>query len=544
LSVNYKGLQALVIDDFDSFRMTVVKMLEEFGCENVDSMMTGAQAIKACRAKSYDLVLCDYNLGAGQNGQQILEELRVKGLLKPATSFFIVSAESSKSIVLAAYDSEPSAYLTKPITAKSLKQRLDRQLRQREEMLPLYQAIEDGDLSAAIAEGTSMVRRGVRSAPACQKLLGNLLLESNQLDAAEGIFKQVLEVRPLEWAQVGMARVKKARGDLPTADIWLQKIIADSPFCMQAYDELIDSYQQQGKTQEQQEVLEAAVEISPMSILRQTSLAKAASSNNDLAVAAKSYSRSVRLGLHSVHDELENHLQLGRKTAALFNENEPLANEISREALRALESLSKNFELTEVQRHQSTLLESQMHAHRGDKRRASDMLMELQSKFIKDDVELDLDTQLDLVSTLRALELKDKAEQQLQALVEQYKDDQQALQKIDALMDEPLSELNRRRVSQINKEGIEHYNAKRYEDAVVCFTRAKQLFPKNIGVHLNLVQTLVSEMTEFGRTEVSLELCADSMKRFESSMNANHKQFKRYRQLQEMVRKLDLESKD
>ena len=39
--MNYKGLQALVIDDFDSFRMTVVKMLEEFGCKHVDSMMTG-----------------------------------------------------------------------------------------------------------------------------------------------------------------------------------------------------------------------------------------------------------------------------------------------------------------------------------------------------------------------------------------------------------------------------------------------------------------------------------------------------------------------
>jgi len=544
LSVNYKGLQALVIDDFDSFRMTVVKMLEEFGCKHVDSMMTGAQAIKACRAKSYDLVLCDYNLGPGQNGQQILEELRVKGLLKPAALFFIVSAESSKSIVLAAYDNEPSAYLTKPITAKSLKQRLDRQLRQREEMMPLYQAIEDDDLQAAIAEGTSMVRRGVRSAPACQKLLGNLLLESNQLEEAEAIFKQVLEVRPLEWAQVGMARVKKARGDLATADSWLQKIIADSPFCMQAYDELIDSYQRQGKTQEEQEVLEAAVDISPMSILRQTSLAKAASSNNDLAVAAKSYSRSVRLGQHSVHDDLENHLQLGRTTAALFSEDEQLASDISREALRALESASKRFELTTAQKHQTTLLESQMYAYRGDKRRASDMLMELQSTLKEDGSELDLEVQLDLVGTLQALDLKDKAEQQLGALIEEYKDDQQALQKIDSLMDEPLSELNRRRVSKINGEGIAHYQAKRYQDAVVCFKRAKQLFPRNLGVHLNLVQTLVSEMTEFGRTEASLELCADSMKRFEATMNVNHKQFKRYRQLQEMVRKLDRELKD
>ncbi len=54
----------------------------------------------------------------------------------------------------------------------------------------------------------------------------------------------------------------------------------------------------------------------------------------------------------------------------------------------------------------------------------------------------------------------------------------------------------------------------------------------------------VSEMTEFGRTDESLELCMNSMKKFEASINANHKQFKRYRQLREMVRKLERELRD
>ena len=69
-----------------------------------------------CSYKSYDIVLCDYNLGAGQDGQQLLEELRYRHKLKNTSLFVMITAESSRDMVLGALEYLPDDYLTKPIT--------------------------------------------------------------------------------------------------------------------------------------------------------------------------------------------------------------------------------------------------------------------------------------------------------------------------------------------------------------------------------------------------------------------------------------------
>lgn len=47
----YSRLRVLVVDDFDSFRMTVSKILNEFGVEQVDTVANGQEAIKQCVSK-------------------------------------------------------------------------------------------------------------------------------------------------------------------------------------------------------------------------------------------------------------------------------------------------------------------------------------------------------------------------------------------------------------------------------------------------------------------------------------------------------------
>jgi hypothetical protein len=48
-------------------------------------------------AKTRDVVLCDYNLGDGKNGQQVLEETRVRNLMLPSSVWLMVSAEKAWS---------------------------------------------------------------------------------------------------------------------------------------------------------------------------------------------------------------------------------------------------------------------------------------------------------------------------------------------------------------------------------------------------------------------------------------------------------------
>ena len=119
-------MRCLVVDDMPDIRVALTKMLRTFGAEQIDFVANGDQAIEACSSRTYQLVLCDYNLGDGRDGQQVLEELRFRNQLNNTSIFVMVTAESSREMVLGALEYQPDDYITKPITLPFLRQRLDR----------------------------------------------------------------------------------------------------------------------------------------------------------------------------------------------------------------------------------------------------------------------------------------------------------------------------------------------------------------------------------------------------------------------------------
>src|SRR5688572_15016500 len=97
--VSYHKLHALIVDDFENFRSTLSKMLMDIGIGNVESASSGEEALKACKVRAFDLILCDHNLGKGKSGQQVLEDIRISNGLCSDSLFVLVSAENSKSII-------------------------------------------------------------------------------------------------------------------------------------------------------------------------------------------------------------------------------------------------------------------------------------------------------------------------------------------------------------------------------------------------------------------------------------------------------------
>lgn len=532
----YDRLQVLVVDDFDGFRTTVTRMLLDLGVQKVDIAFNGEDALTKCKRQRYDVVLCDYNLGPGKNGQQVLEELRFHQALGSQTLFILVSADSSKNIVMVAYDSEPDAYLTKPITAKMLYQRLERLLQQRDAMLEIHRALDAGQTDLAEDLCRQKIDIGSRYASICQKLLGQLYLNNHAFDRAEDIYREVLEARQLDWAQVGMARVKFGQGDELTAIQWLKDILQSNPLCMPAYDALVACYGAQDDQEALQGVLQQAVNISPIAILRQQQLAQVAAENSDYAIAAEAYRRTVKLGEHSCHDDIANHLGFGRSTAALFKEDVRVAKSLATEAIAVLENTRSRFDQSVEEDLQAKFIESQLFVGQGNEHQAQQVLQEAVAKVEQLGAIADLNTELDYVQALIASGEQRKADQLLESLVQRYQEDQVALTRIDRLLQEPVSEVNKQRVAEINREGIGFYDQGLYKEAIASFKQARRLFPNHIGVQLNLAQALHGEMKEHGRDESMLALCLGLIKRVEINIKPTHVQYQRYRKLQAMVR--------
>jgi DNA-binding NarL/FixJ family response regulator/Tfp pilus assembly protein PilF len=530
-------MHALIVDDFENFRGTLQKMVMDLGIGHVDSVATGEEALRYCKARYYDLILCDNNLGKGKTGQQVLEELRSTDNPCTDSLFILISAESSKSIIMAAYDYEPDAYLAKPITAKTLEQRFHRMFEQRLELKEVLEAKKAGDYALAIKLGTQLVESGSRYSNSCQKILGQLYLKQGNLPAAEALYRAVLDNRELEWAQLGMVATKLAQNDFLGAQQWLENILQANPMCMKAYDLKAELFRAQSNLEGLQEVLQKATDISPLSILRQQELGSVAQQNNDLVTAANALKRAVKLGEHSCFDKADVHSLFAQATIDLYAIDKDLAKPLVREAIHCANSLEERFGKSNLRKAESLVLESQLQVCAGDQRRAQEALANAQSILGETSSEDALPVQIEIVRALRLLGRTDEAQDGLADLLQRYASNEQQLQKLDVLLDEPRSEKNKQMVAEINKKGIAYYNAKDFSAAADAFKSALQKLPNHVGLRLNYVQALLDKLKLRFNALLS-ERIQQTFTKTSQIISPQHPQYQRYRQLNDVYNAL------
>jgi DNA-binding NarL/FixJ family response regulator len=123
-SINLKTKKVLVIDDFFNFRLTIKNMLKSFDISDIDDVSTGEEAVRKLSVRKYDIILCDYNLGPGKSGQQVLEEAKFRQYIDYSSVFIMVTAENTMEMILGAAEYEPDDYLMKPFAKEVLEKKI------------------------------------------------------------------------------------------------------------------------------------------------------------------------------------------------------------------------------------------------------------------------------------------------------------------------------------------------------------------------------------------------------------------------------------
>lgn len=534
---SYAKMQALVVDDFENFRITLSKMLQEIGLGSVDSAATGNEALRFCNSKVYDIILCDHNLGKGKSGQQVLEVLRDDSSLNSDSLFVLVSAESNKSIIMAAYDYEPDAYLTKPITGQALGQRLERLFKQRIALAPIYKAQKEKQFATVIELCEAELSSTARYPSTCQKILGRALLETGDYQKAETVYRSILDNRQLDWAMIGMAQAKQLQGDSLSAQQWLEEVIQFNPMCLKAYDLLSAILAERSDYHGQQKVVQQAVDISPLSILRQQALGEIGFKNNDLLSAANAFRKAIKLGENSFHDDIKFHEKFAHTGIQLAKMDKNLASPFLKDAMKVVAEMPQRFGKKGSTKISATLLESQLSSALGEEKRANDCLINAK-KLMEAEITVEVELRIELVRALRENGNTEESEKVIAELLKEYANDEDQLQKIDCLLDEPCSAKNRAVVAQINKDGIAFYNAADFSRAADCFASALQDFPQHIGLRLNLVQALMGQLKENPDDEQVLQTIQQTMGYIRKIIPDRHAQYRRFKQMDDALRGL------
>jgi CheY-like chemotaxis protein/Tfp pilus assembly protein PilF len=298
--LDYGSLRALVVDDIPSMRSALKMTLANFGVSHIDVASSAQEVIFRLSNGQYDVILADYNLGESRDGQQLLEELRHRGLIGLETAYVMVTAESVYEKVVATAELAPDDYMIKPFSAEALRNRLDQILQRKLVFAPVYRRFADGDLEAAAAGCDELIRAKPRYLVDALRLKGELLNALGRFDESEALYRKVIEMRAVPWARLGLARALHQQGREEEAEEILQDLLTASPELVAAYDLLADVRLGRKDGKGAQEALQKGTAISAKTVRRQQRLGEVAYDNQDLDTAREAYSAALDKGRHSI----------------------------------------------------------------------------------------------------------------------------------------------------------------------------------------------------------------------------------------------------
>jgi DNA-binding NarL/FixJ family response regulator/Flp pilus assembly protein TadD len=304
------GLSALIIEPHAGMRASIHNMLNLCGLTKIDHAGSSNNAIKHLGLKTFDLILCEYDLDGGQDGQQLLEDLRHHKLITLATMFFMVTAEGNYGKVVSAAELAPTDYILKPFTADRLLERIARALDKRNVFMPVYQFMEVGNQRDAIAACIEGVKNHPRYAIDFLRLRAELHMFLGEPAEAEPIYSQLYEAKAIAWARLGLAKTLFMRERYQEAQGILEQLVDSNKKFVDAYDWLAKTHAAVGAMEKTQTVLAEAVAVSPHAVRRLRKLGEVALETGDTETAEKVLKQVVSKAKYSEFRDPEDHLKL------------------------------------------------------------------------------------------------------------------------------------------------------------------------------------------------------------------------------------------
>jgi len=508
----------LIVDDFGDMRSTLRSMLSLSGVTDIDNAKNGADAISQMERKKYDVVLCDYNLGAGKDGQQVLEEARHRGLISFGTAFIMITAENTLGMVLGALEYEPDSYLYKPFTKDLLRNRLEIVLKKKLDLKPVDKAVYRKDFATALQLLDQRIESKPKNLAELLRLKSDLCIRSGAYDEATAVFEQVLSIREIPWARLGMGRVQYALKQYENARNTFQDLIDTNQRLTVAYDWLSRTLKALGDLQGSQEVLSAAVKLSPKAILRQKELGELALENKDFETAEKAFGQAVSLGRFSIHKHPKNYA--GLVQCKLSNDS----GKNGQSAFKVIDQMQRDFKGDKEAEIYAALSNANIHRELGDEKKAAADLQTATRLYDEIDLELNPDLTLSMAKITAKLGQEEKAKSLFQTAIKNNHDDDEFLRDVEAAMKETgLSEAagmmiseTKREIIALNNKGVRLVSDGRIEEAIGLFQKAADGMSGNKTINLNAAKVMIMCMEKKGPETDSLEQAQQYIERVQT----------------------------
>ena len=482
----------LIIDEQSLSQSYLRYALEQLGYQNISYADRAQTALSLCKQNSYELIICAYNLPKGKDGYQLFEELKSSGLQKLSCGVIFISAETDPALVHSVLELQPDEFLAKPFVIKDLQQRIERVLKRKQQLRPVYDALEQQQYGSALQLINQQLAQPElhKLFPLLLKLKGDILLQQHAYAEALTFFQAMLQIQPFSWARIGKVRCLLNQHKEQQAFAELEQMLSRSETRLFALDCLTElEFRQQHYQQAQQHIL-AAADIAPRNLLRQQKLLQLSRLNHDYEIQYRAARDMLKFARNSVYEQPDLYLNMARASIdyALSSEDSEQQYRLNRQATLSLNTVQRQFtqhNLTEAQQVlQARLLYLQDHR---DKARSLLAELEPATEFTS------LEDALDKAKALHEVGLTD-ASRQLFIQISQHCRKTQAEPVFSAYLQQEQQERERmpQGPRELNNNAVHLYQHGNWQEAFSAFVMASQVMPKNAGIALNLLQTLLT----------------------------------------------------
>lgn len=499
----WRDTRFLLVEDFEAMRSMLKGLLLRCGARRVDTASDGREAARLLGKGSYDVVLCDYNLGPGKNGQNLLEEARLNGWIGPSAVWLMITAEKTSDMVSVAAEDAPDDYLLKPVTEDLLQTRLARVAQRKAALAGIATAMKARDWTKAIALCAEQLAAGTRHAAEVLRLQADLYRRIGDTARAEALYGAVLQRGAIPWARLGLAQVRLQRGETAAGQALLVETVREHPQYLEAQDCLATLLSDQGRHAEALDVLQRAATVSPNSASRQSALGVAAMKTGQGEAAARAFTRSMKLGEHSVVENVEPFVGMAR----LHSEAG-----VPAEAQKVLAELAKRHDSPKARVLGKAEGVRALQAA-GDAAGAAKLAGELAALASDGAQALPSELVMRVAETLVEAGQVDGATSLLQYVSRNNHDDEALLRRAQAAFDRAgIGEAGRevlaaarREATDAMSEGVRKMAAGDLDGAIASLRAAKVAMPQNTRVLLNFAAVALAAMDKRGR-EPALEM--------------------------------------
>jgi len=472
------------------------RILSDFGVESIDMSGSAEQAVELCERKQYDLVFCDANLGANKSGQLLLEELRHHRLLSNRSLFALITGENAVQNVLHAIEFEPDDVIQKPLNRESLRPRLDQAVLRNEYLAAVMEALDRGKIGKAIAEAESLAQQKHRFQNDAYKLLTELYMRNAQYDEAHNTLQAMDETNNSLWIEIIQAEIAFYREDFRDAEQRFKHVSNESPYSVEAKDFLAKIYERTHRPIQSQQALLEAVQLSPLSPLRQRELGRMSKEIDEENTAAHAYRAAIKCAKNSVQESADDYLNLAESLTKLSSKvSEAKAKEYIEEATTNLNDANKRFGKNPIVKMRSLLAEADVHElnKKYEKvKRSTEQALEIHHNTRYSVIENSaIQLCIDCAKAFMEHGYYDEGETILEQLSKR-EHSADAEQRIDRLRRVPQTKEGIAHAARLNKEGITFYKKGAIEDAARSFYTVLKELPNHLGLNLNLIQALLS----------------------------------------------------